>query len=75
MFSYFTEHQYMPCTLCGTSLTRAERALHVCDDARRARFEAFQLRHELASFEHELATPLGRFELYYAERERRRRSG
>jgi hypothetical protein len=76
MFSYFTEHEYMPCTMCGTSLTRVERDRHVCDDHRRARFEAFQLQHELRGFEEELAaylaTPAGRFELYYAERARRR---
>jgi hypothetical protein len=76
MFSYFTEHEYRPCTICGTSLTRAERDVHVCDDERRSRFEAFQLGHELASFDRDfstyLASPAGRFDCYYAERERRR---
>jgi hypothetical protein len=77
MFSYFTDHEYMPCARCGMSLTRVDRESHVCDAERRARFEAFQARHELAEFERELArfldSPRGRFAVYYAERDRRRR--
>jgi hypothetical protein len=76
MFSHFADHEYMTCETCGTSLSRAERERHICDRERRARFEAFQLRHEVAEFEREIAaylkSPTGKFALYYAERERRR---
>jgi hypothetical protein len=77
MFSYFTDHEYMPCERCGMSLTSVDRDTHVCDAERRTRFEAFQARREVAEFERELAafldSPVGRFDVYYAERDRRRR--
>lgn len=76
MFSYFTDHEYMPCERCGMSLSPAERETHTCDAQRRARFEAFQVRHELARFDRELGgflrSPAGRFAVYCAERDRRR---
>ena len=59
--------RYMPCPHCGASL---ERWLE---------FQLFQLRDEVDEFEAELAeylaSPPGRFELYYAERGRARRRG
>jgi hypothetical protein len=76
MFSYFTDHEYMPCERCGMSVSRSERQSHICDAERRARFEAFQIRHELAEFDRELmdflCSPAGRFAVYCAERDRRR---
>jgi hypothetical protein len=76
MSSYFTDHEYMPCARCGVSLSQAERGTHICDAQRRARFEAFQLRQELAEFDRELAaflgSPAGQFAVYCAERDRRR---
>jgi hypothetical protein len=77
MFSFFTEHEFMPCEDCGASLARAERERHVCEEKRRLEYELFRLsRSAIASFEEELgsylATPEGRFELWYAERSRRR---
>lgn len=78
MFNAFTNGDYMPCELCGTSLSRAEREGHVCNAERRARYESFQLRHELAELDREVAafldSPSGRFAVYYAERERLRRA-
>ena len=78
MFSFFTEHEFMPCAECGASLARDEREAHVCDERRRREYIAVQQLRELASFEHELAsflsTPAGRFAQYYAERDRRRRA-
>ena len=55
----------------------AERDGHVCSEQRRLEYRLFQARAELAAFDDELATyfdsPHGRFELWYAERERRLR--
>jgi hypothetical protein len=77
MFSYFSEHQFMPCVDCGASLSRAEREEHVCEDERRAAFKLFELRDEIAALESQIAaylsSALGRFELWYAERDRLRR--
>jgi hypothetical protein len=77
MFGYFFDLAYIACGTCGMSLSATERDRHVCDPERRARFEAFQLRKEVAGLERELAafleSPAGRFALYYAERERRSR--
>jgi hypothetical protein len=74
MFSHSTDHEYVPCENCGTSLSWADRETHVCDAERRARFQTFQVRHELAAFDRQLdaffETPTGRFAVYYAERDR-----
>ena len=76
MFSLFRDHEYVACDACGTLLSRAGHEAHFCDDARRARFEAFQARQELARFDRQFAaflhSPAGRFAVYYADRERRR---
>ena len=78
VFSHFTDHEYVPCENCGTSLSWADRETHVCDAERRARFQTFQVRHELAAFDRQLdaflETPARRFAVYYADRERRRRA-
>jgi hypothetical protein len=77
MFSFFTDHEYMPCEDCGASVARAERQTHVCDEKRRLEYELFRLScSEIAIFEDELALYLatleGRFHIWYAERDRRR---
>jgi hypothetical protein len=77
MFSFFSEHEFMPCEDCGASVSRGEREGHVCDEKRRVQYELFRLVHsEVAGFEDELAfylnTPEGRFHAWYAERDRRR---
>ena len=70
--------RYMPCPDCGASLERRDDA-HECERKRWLEFQLFQLREEVDGFEAELAeyltSPRGRFELYYAERERARRRG
>jgi hypothetical protein len=67
----------MPCTECGAAVDRAERDAHVCDPDRLVDYRMFQLRDEIADVEDELGaffdSPEGRFELWRAERERRRR--
>ena len=66
----------MPCPDCGASLEREEEDAHACEQERRLDYEMFQLRAEIAGFERGLAaylaSPKGRFESWYAERERKR---
>ena len=66
----------MPCPVCGASVARAQRGEHLCDEERRVDYELFQLRGEKAVFDAQLGayldSPHGRFELYYAARERAR---
>jgi hypothetical protein len=72
----FVQSRFMPCPDCGSSVERARAARHRCDPERRLDYKVFALRHELAAVESEidayLATPRGRFELWYAARERQR---
>lgn len=67
--------KHMPCPECGVSVRAAELDEHVCSPDRWLDYQVFQLREEIEAFEAELAahlsTPRGRFELFYAERERR----
>jgi hypothetical protein len=53
--------------------------LHACDPERRLEYQVLQVREGLARLDHELDvflnSPHGRFEVWYAERERRRRDG
>ena len=64
----------MPCERCGASVATRAAEAHRCEEARRLDYAVFGLRSEVESFENELevwlATPRGRFELFYAERER-----
>jgi hypothetical protein len=66
--------RYMPCPECGASLERIDDT-HRCEQERRLDYQVFQLRAELDLFESELgaylASPGGRFSVYYAERARR----
>ncbi len=74
VFAFFAHSRYMPCPDCGASLMGEERSEHRCDRDRRLDFQMFQLRSEIVSFEQELAdylrSPEGKFELWYAERQR-----
>jgi hypothetical protein len=64
----------MPCDLCGASVATCAAHVHRCNPERRLDFAMFGLRGEIESFEEDfagwLATPRGRFELYYAARDR-----
>jgi len=70
--------RYMPCPDCGASLERRDDG-HACEHERWLEFQLFQLRDEVDELEAEvaayLASPWGRFERYYAERERARWQG
>jgi hypothetical protein len=74
MSSFFTS-QHMPCTECGASVHLRERGGHTCDPERRLEYHLFQLRDEVAGFDHGLGayldSPQGRFEQWLAERDRR----
>lgn len=69
--------RYLPCPDCGASLERDDHR-HECDVERWLDFKLFQLHDGLEGFERALAlflaTSHGRFEAYYAERERARGS-
>jgi len=64
--------RYMPCPDCGDSVEQAERESHVCERERSLDYQLFHLREEVDSFEAQLGTylasPRGRFELWYAAR-------
>jgi hypothetical protein len=65
----------MPCSDCGAAVERASTQEHVCDRSRLIDYQMFQLRDEMAAVDGEVAayldSPRGRFELWWAERERR----
>ena len=72
----FPSPAHMPCDRCGASIDTRADVGHVCDDERRLDFALFEIRSEIEAFEDGLsrwlATPEGRFEAFYAERERLR---
>ena len=76
MFSFFSEHRFTPCATCGASVERTRKHLHVCDPDRRVDYQFIQLRPEIGTFDQQLASylesPTGRFEVWVAERDRRR---
>ena len=76
MFGSLPQPAFMPCPVCGASVARASQAEHTCDETQRTSYEVLQIRIETDRFDHELtswlATPAGRFAVYYAELQRRR---
>jgi hypothetical protein len=64
--------RFMPCDDCGASLAHDERANHLCERERWLDYQVFQLREELAAYDSQLsaylASPQGRFALWYAAR-------
>jgi hypothetical protein len=76
MFGFLPQPAYMPCDECGVSLREEARDEHVCSNHSRVEYQLCQLRGEVEAFDDQLAayleSPRGRFELWYAERERRR---
>lgn len=74
MFGIFREPSFMPCEECGESVARADREQHTCSPGRKLDYELFQLRSELAEFDAQLsaylASPQGRFDVFYAKRRR-----
>lgn len=76
MFGSLPQPAHMPCPDCGASVPREAQTKHVCDEAQRTSYEQFQVRLEADRFDTELtrwlASPNGRFAVFYAERQRRR---
>jgi hypothetical protein len=76
MFRSFPEPQHTPCPECGVSVARSEASEHVCEREQWLDYQVFQRREELEALSAEvgayLASPQGKFGLWYAERERRR---
>jgi hypothetical protein len=76
MFAFFANPQYLPCPRCGASLGGEDPDQHECDEERALEYQLFQLRGEIARFELDLArylaSPNGKFEAWYAERQRLR---
>ena len=64
--------RYMPCPECGASVDRTGHRPHECSAERRADYQVFGLRHEIAQLEagvrRYLATATGRFEAWHAAR-------
>jgi hypothetical protein len=75
MFGFIPQPAYMPCDECGASLRVDEHDEHVCSVERRLEYRLCQLRGEVEAFDDQLAayleSPHGRFEVWYAERQRR----
>ena len=77
MFAFFNEHHFVACEDCGATMARAEREKHVCDEEKRLERELVRVvEAEVGGFEAELGdylhSPEGRFQVWYAERQRRR---
>jgi len=70
--------RFMPCVECGASVDRTVVLEHRCSTERRADFEMFGLRGEVAQLEsgvrRYLATAAGRFETWLAARHVRGRA-
>jgi hypothetical protein len=75
----FPQPRYMPCSDCGEAVERGSEDEHVCDRGRLLDYQVFQLHAEVEGIDKELdaflETPRGRFELWWAARERRLRDG
>lgn len=70
--------RYMPCHVCGASVDRTALREHECSSERRADYEMFGLRGEIALLEtgvrHYLSSATGRFESWLAAHHVRGRS-
>jgi hypothetical protein len=68
------EPAFMPCSECGESLARSQKADHVCDRERWLDYQLFVRRAELERFDTDLSayldSPEGRFRAWDAERRR-----
>ena len=65
--------RYMPCQECGGSVDRTSLPAHECSPERRADYQVFGLRDEVAQLDsgvrHYLASAAGRFESWLAARQ------
>ena len=70
----FPQLSYRQCEDCGVAVPVNEADVHECDPDRRLEFQLLRLRPGIVAFEADLraylASPRGRFERFYAERQR-----
>lgn len=70
--------RFMPCPDCGESVDRAQSAVHCCDAERLLDYQMFGLRETVDLLEEHLRdhldTSTGRFEVWLAARDVRRRA-
>jgi hypothetical protein len=70
----FPQLSYRQCEDCGVAVPVNEGDIHECEPERRLEFQLLRLRPGIVAFEADLraflASPRGRFELWYAERQR-----
>jgi hypothetical protein len=68
------EPPFMPCSECGASVAKAERAEHICERERWLDYQLFLQRRAIERLEADLRTyldsPEGRFQAWDAERRR-----
>jgi hypothetical protein len=76
MLGSFPQPKHTPCPECGASVLRTELDVHACERERWLDFQVFGQREDIERLASDLGayleTAQGRFELWYAERERRR---
>jgi hypothetical protein len=76
MFGSIPQPAYMPCEECGVSVPVHARDEHTCSEQRRVEYQLCRMQAEVEAFGEHLAayleTPQGRFEVWYAEWQRRR---
>ena len=74
MLSWYPQSRYTPCPDCGAPVPEEEGVDHRCDMRRFVEYQMLLLRPDIVAFEDELSewlhTPRGRFETYYAARNR-----
>jgi hypothetical protein len=74
MFAHFPQAQFQPCPDCGAPVAEDQAELHDCDRRRFVEYQMLLLRPAIVRLETDLEawlrTPQGRFEAYYATRER-----
>jgi hypothetical protein len=76
VFTSFPEPAYMPCAACGASVARLEDTEHRCEHDRWLAYQVFLLGEEISRFDAQLTAYFeslsGRFDIWYAERDRNR---
>jgi hypothetical protein len=74
----FAFEAYTPCSECGVVVPRIGVADHVCNAEQRVQYQLRRMSSHIAAFERDFAayleSPRGRFELWYARRDRLRRT-
>jgi len=74
VLSWYPQSQYTPCPNCGAPVLVDEETVHQCERTRYVEYQMLLLRLQIAAFDQQfndwLRTPQGRFESFYAARQR-----